>query len=96
MIELFDNWVILVDDYNYCLAKYKGTRTKEDKDEPVYHRVGWYSSLDSALRHLGERIAREKLERSCQSLYEAVQTIKESNARVEELLQEVCALCREG
>ena len=91
MIRLFDDWVILVDDYNYTLAKELGTRTdpKSGKERTDYKRYGYYGSLEKALEALSKEITKEELKSGSRTLGEAVRTIRESNARVESLLNDV-------
>lgn len=54
MIRLFDDWVILVDNYNYSLARYKGMKKRHGKEEPSYDYKGHYSTLENALKGLAE------------------------------------------
>lgn len=92
MIKLFDDWVILVNPYDYCLAKYKGqSKRKDGGTDSNYDRIGFYSSPVGCLKRLGEELTREALKDGWHTLGEAVQTIKESNAKVEKLLKEVLA-----
>ena len=90
MIKLFDNWVVLVDDLNYTLAKIKGRRidSKTGKERTDYKIYGYYRDLASALKALSEELVREKLKGGVADLTEAVRTIRESNGRVEDLLRE--------
>lgn len=91
MIELIDNWVVLVDDYNYTLARITGTRIdkKTGRESPAYKVQGYYRSLESAVKALGEQLIRDCLKDRRTSLAEAVHTITESNKRMETLLHEV-------
>lgn len=90
MIKIFGDWVVLVDDLNYTLAKIKGTRidSKTGKERTDYKIYGYYRDLASALKALSEELVREKLKDSVAGLDEAVRTIRESNKRVEDLLKE--------
>lgn len=90
MIKLFGDWVVLVDDLNYTLAKIKGTRidSKTGKERTDYKIYGYYRDLASALKALSEELVREKLKGGVADLAEAVRTIRESNERVEDLLRE--------
>lgn len=95
MIELFDDWVVLVDAYNYTLAKDRGEYT--DKDGTVRHKydaVSYHTSLADALKALGARIPQEQLQNGSHSLVEAVTMIRDSNMRMEELYQELIAEMR--
>ena len=87
MIKLFDDWQILVDDYNYTLVRYKGVRTRNGKEEPVYARAGYFSSLESALNGLRHKLVREKLKASEYGLDEAIQAIREINDKVSAMIE---------
>ena len=90
MIKLFDDWVIAVDEFNYSLARNRGTRvdSKTGKERYELKVYGHYSSLASAIRALREQLVREELKDGVAELSEAVRVIKESNDRVEMLLKE--------
>lgn len=90
MIKLFDDWVILVNPYDYCLARYRGqTKRKDGGTDFNYDRIGFYSSPEGCLKRLGEELTREALKDRSVTLSEAVAVIRESNAKVEKLLKEV-------
>ena len=95
MITLFDDWVVLVDTYNYTLAKDRGEYT--DKDGVVrrrYDPVSYHRNLAGALKALGARIPHEQLQNGSHSLSEAVTIILESNKRTQELYEELIAEMR--
>ena len=92
MIKLFDDWVIIIDDYNYTLARYKGIRTKEGKEEPVYAQVSYFSSLESALNGFRRKLVREKLKASEFDLNEDIRVIKEINEKVSAEIKEAVNL----
>lgn len=86
MIELFDDWVIIADEYSYALCKRrKSKNTKTGKTQ--YTPVGYYSGLGEALKRLKGEIAREKLKGGSIRLNEAISVIKEANERVEKLIE---------
>ena len=87
MIKLFDDWLILVDDYNYCLARSLGERTRKDgKTEMNYKRYGYFKSVSGCLRQLHEEIIRRELKDGSRTLSEALHVVDECTARVENLL----------
>lgn len=89
MIELFDNWVILVGDMDYCLARKAGIRKDKKTGEEIqqFSRYGYYGSIPGALRRLTRELSLDALRGRETTLNEAVRVIKESNARVEQLLE---------
>jgi len=91
MIKLFDNWVVLVDDYNYSLAKIKGTRidSKTGKERTDYKMYGHYKDLAGAIKSLSGELVKDSLKDGVATLDEAVRIIRESNSRVEDLLKEI-------
>lgn len=91
MITLFDDWVIVVNDRDFTLAKYKGTRTdkRSGKESPNLSVYGYFSSVSGALRHLGKELTRQKLRGRETTLKEAIRVIEESNAKVSDLLDRV-------
>lgn len=92
MITLFDDWVILVNQYDYCLARKRGTTTRKNgKTEDVFQRIAYYSSVDGCLERLGREISKEQLKDGSHSLSEAVKAIRESNAKVSKLVKKVLA-----
>lgn len=93
MIKLFDNWVVDVDPNNYTLARITGTRTLKAKDgkevETEEKKVyGYFPGLSEALKALSKELAREKHMNGVNSLQEALTAISESEARVENLIEE--------
>ena len=86
MIKLFDGYEVEVDDYAYTLRRYTGKTNKNGK--PTYKVIGYYTSLNAALNALSKRIAQEKQKDGCMSLREAVQSIRESNERVEQFIRQ--------
>ena len=88
MITLFDDWVILVDDFNYSLARPVGMRKRRDgKGEEInYRRYGYFNGVSGCLRQLHEEIIRRELKDGRHTLAEALQVVSECTARVENLL----------
>lgn len=95
MITLFDNWVVLVDAYNYTLAKDRGEYT--DKDGVVRHKydpVSYHRNLAGALKALGARLSHEQLQNGSHTLSEAVTIILESDRKTQEMYEELLAEMR--
>lgn len=91
MIKLFDDWVILVDDMNYTLARELGEAydKKSDSMRMRYKYYGYYGSLVQALRELSKGIYTSELKDACVTLAEAVRIIQEAHAKTDKLLEEV-------
>ena len=94
MIELFDNWVIDVDERNYILTRITGKgklKTKEGNYIEVDNKktYGYFTSLSEALKALGKELAMQEHRTGRMSLVEAVAAIQRSNDKVEELLKTV-------
>ena len=93
MIKLFNDWVILVDDMNYTLAREmgEGYDKKSDSMKMRYKYCGYYGSLAQALKALSREIYTSELKDACVTLAEAVDIIKEAHAKTDRLLEEVLA-----
>lgn len=91
MIKLFDDWVILVDDMNYTLARELGEAydKKSDSMRMRYKYYGYYGSLAQALKALSREIYTSELKDVCVTLAEAVDIIKEAHAKTDRLLEGV-------
>lgn len=91
MIKLFDNYGVVVDEYNYMLVRYLKDRTRANgKTEAVYDYLGYYSSLGEAIKGLRDKCIRWELQKGSPDLPTALTTIKNCNARFEQLLREKC------
>lgn len=90
MIKLFDDWVIVVNDKDYALARYKGTRVdKHGKETPNVAVYGYFGSVSGALRRLSRELVRQGLKSRDTTLTEAVRVIRESNDKVCDLLTRI-------
>lgn len=81
-IKLIDGYECFVDSQNYTLAR----RRKNQKGEEYITTLGYYSSLEGALRGLGRALATDALENRSMGLTDAVRTIVESNKRLEKFI----------
>lgn len=93
MIKLFDDWVILVDDMNFTLARELGEAydKKSDSMRMRYKNYGHYGSLAQAIKALSREIYTSELKDACVTLAEAVDIIKEAHAKTDRLLEEILA-----
>ena len=91
-IKLIDDWVVVVDDLNYALAKKVPVKQKDDgkeRREWAYKYYGYYSNLSQALYALCDRVTRDALKAEEPiTLKDAVETITRSYDRVSNLLKE--------
>lgn len=88
-IQLIDNWVVVVDDLNYSLAKKVPVKKKENDRDYAYKYYGYYGTLSNALYALCDRLTRDALKQESPiTLKEAVETITESYERISNLLKE--------
>lgn len=91
MITLFDDWVVVIDDMSYMLARIVGTKINKNtgRESTRYKSYGYFRDLRGALKAFSEELIRKNLRERVSTLSEALEIIKDSNARVEELLSEV-------
>lgn len=81
-IKLIDGYECFVDSMNYMLCR----RKKNRKGEEYLTTIGYFSSLEGALRGLGKVLATDALENRSMTLTEAVRTIVASNERLEKFI----------
>lgn len=81
-IKLIDGYECFVDSQNYTLCRRK--RSKDGKD--YLTTLGYFSSLEGALKGLGKALATDALENRSMTLTEAVETIVASNKRLEKFI----------
>ena len=92
MIELFDDYVIVVDELNYRLCKRMGKRKDKngnETDEWNYKGYGYFGSVEAALKALSGILSNERLRGRESTLSEAVQAIRESNEAVKKVIERV-------
>lgn len=92
-IELIDDWVVVVDELNYALAKKVPVKQKDDgkkRRKFSYKYYGYYGSLTNAMYALCDRLTRDELRaKSPLTLKEAINTITECYDRISAQLKEV-------
>ena len=89
-ITLIDDWVCVVDELNYSLAKKIPKKTQKDGErEYSYKYYGYYGSLTNALYALCDRLTRDELKaKSPITLKDAIKTITESYDKISDQLKE--------
>jgi hypothetical protein len=87
MIRVNDDYVIFVDQLNYTPCRDNHKTDKEGK--PTYKTVGYYSSLEQALKGIIRDMNVRAFEADAYSLQEALEVIKQSNKIFTDMLKEV-------
>jgi len=88
MIELFDGYRIIPDECSYMLVKYFGEKVYSDgKLRKHQNIIGYYSTVQNALKALAKELARERLSEAVVGLSGAIEAIDESNKRVEKYIE---------
>ena len=87
MIRVNENYCIDVDEKCYTV---KIDKHKEDKNgNPIFETVGYFSSLESAIKGVIISMNRKQLKEGVHSLVEALGIIHENNRKLCELLEQV-------
>ena len=84
MIELYDGYCIVVDNYNYSVAK----KTTPKKGEAGYKFISHNSSLSGALNSFRRLVIKEKLKNGSRTLLEALNAIREIDEAFEKFIEE--------
>ena len=87
MIELYDGYVIKVDELQYTLAKATGKIDKRS-GRPVYDPIGYYADLRAALTAFGRRNIRVKLKDGSLALGDALLAIQNELDRLEKFIKD--------
>lgn len=88
MIELFDDFVIKVDDTQYILAKRYISKKKDGTESEAFKNIGYYSTLNHTIQGFTKRLVMDNLRNQDRTLTEAVETIREIADRVEKFVTE--------
>ena len=90
MIEIVDNYKVLVDDYNYTLIYDTGkTRERDGKVEHVYKYLGYYGTLEKAVEACYDILLRNGMKERSLGLPEAVHSIKETTRSFRQYLHSI-------
>lgn len=87
MIELYDGYVIKIDELQYILAKKTGRIDKRSGKEDL-DPVGYYADLRMALKDFGRRNIRLKLKDGSLSLGDAIRAIQNELDRLEKFIKD--------
>lgn len=74
MIRINDDWVILIDPYNYILARDLHKKDKHGND--TFKNEGYYSGASEALTALVDKMVKDELKMPVYTLNEAVSAIR--------------------
>ena len=88
MIELFDDFVITVDENQYSVGKRYFSKSKDGTLTEKIKQIGHYTSLSQALNGFTKYLARNELKDGNRTLAEAIKTIREIADRVEKFVAE--------
>ncbi len=89
-IQLIDNWVVVVDDLNYALARKVPVNSKSGEEKMAYKYYGYYTSLTNAMYALCDRLTRDEIKaKSPLTLKDAISVIVDSYDRISDQLKEV-------
>ena len=84
VIELIDGYVCVVDQVCWTLAR----RAKKKNGENYFQNISYHNSLESVFKALGRRMSVDALKSGSQTIPQAIQTISESNSRLEKLIED--------
>jgi len=86
MIRVNDNYYITVDKYNYTACRDKHKTDK--KGNSLYSVVGYYGSVEGALRGIIDDMNERAFAEGTYSLQEAIEVIQQSNKMFTDMLRE--------
>ena len=86
MIRVKDDYVILVDENEYTVAIDK--KKKDKKGFDVYKHLGYYSTLESALKDLYAYMVRAGLSEKVYDLKSAIEYVGKMQQEMKELISE--------
>lgn len=84
VIELIDGYVCVVDQLCWTLAK----RAWKKNGDEYFVNISYHNSLQSVFKALGKRMSVDALKSGSQTIPQAIQTISESNSRLEKLIED--------
>lgn len=84
MIELYNDYVVTMDPYNYILQKRKVTESGKDIGTEYFKTVGYYWDIGGCLKRFHDELIRDSLATDQKlSLDEAMKICHEVNQRFE-------------
>ena len=89
MIELFGDYVIAVDPYNYIFGRKTRVKDKDGEERDSYKAIGYCSTLSGALKCARDYFIRQKIGDSQMTLSDAVSTIRRFDDEIKEYFNRV-------
>lgn len=88
MVELYDDYVITTDAYNYILQKRQIVQNGKTAGEERYKAVGYYNTFGGCLRRFHEELLKDRLGREeMMTLAQALDACHEVNKRFGDWLE---------
>lgn len=88
MIELFDDYVILVDQYQYAVGRKCIVNTKDGTQREQIRCLSYHKTLAQALSSLRRYLVRVKLSEGENRLFDALKQAKEIDDKFEEFIRD--------
>lgn len=88
MIELFDDYVIAVDPYNYTFAKKITKKDKDGTERESLKGLSYCSTLSGALNAARVYFIKQRLSDASVTLTEALATIFEIDVQMEQFIKD--------
>ena len=85
VIELIDDYVLIVDRLSWSLARQKGV---DKHGKPVYKYYGYFGSAEKALTQLGRELVYDRLKNGRSTFATLLNHIAESNTRLENFIKD--------
>lgn len=89
MIRINEDYIIDCDEVQYVLKldRHKTETGKDGKERPIYDNLGYYSTLENALRGYIGILTRKRHATVEMSVYDALRVIGEEREALERLLK---------
>ena len=87
MIELFDGYYIVIDEYNYAVATKIKRKEKDGTYKDGWKFISFHNSLADALIGFRRILVRKRLKNGCVSLTEALTAVSEIDNKVETFIR---------
>ncbi len=90
MIKIDDTYSITADSHNYILQEKKISQNEEGKNEEYLTNIGYYTTIDNALKGLLKKEMRKYLSKdTIQTLKDAVKEFKKIEEKITDSVGEI-------